>query len=210
LVLDLRGFTRANSVHPAVLLADCLLDCGPIGRIRTAQGETTYKAAPDALFPGWPIAVLVDQSTSGTAEWLAAALQDNHRAIIVGLPTAGAYFGREDVGVHSTIPVGDGAWWLTLTTGRFERGDGRPLSRPSGAPAERSLETVMLQGSGPVKSEFGVNPDHLAGQRILPLGGRFPLQRMPQNPEQTTTSGDSLVKARQLLRDALKKPDRSV
>ena len=28
--------------------------------------------------------------TSGTAEWLAAALQDNHRAIIVGTPTFSA------------------------------------------------------------------------------------------------------------------------
>ena len=73
--------SRTNPVHPAVLLADCLLDHGPIGRVRTARGETTYQADSDALFRGWPIAVLVDANTSGTAEWLAAALQDNHRAI---------------------------------------------------------------------------------------------------------------------------------
>ena len=77
-------------MHSAVLLADSLLERGAIGRVRTARGETTYQADADALFRGWPIAVLVDQNTSGTAEWLAAALQDNHRAVIVGSPTAGA------------------------------------------------------------------------------------------------------------------------
>ena len=82
LVLDLRGIrSGGNAVHPAVLLADSLLERGAIGRVRTARGETTYQADADALFRGWPIAVLVDQDTSGTAEWLAAALQDNHRAV---------------------------------------------------------------------------------------------------------------------------------
>ncbi len=88
-VLDLRGL-GGSSVHSAVLLADCLLDSGPIGRVWTPEREHTYQAEPDALFRGWPLAVLVDQATWGTAEWLAAALQDNHRAIVVGLPTASA------------------------------------------------------------------------------------------------------------------------
>ena len=52
-----------RSVHPAVLLADSLLDHGSIGRVRTARGETTYQADSDALFRGWPMAVLVDEST---------------------------------------------------------------------------------------------------------------------------------------------------
>ncbi len=91
LVLDLRGIRSGGSgVHPTVLLADSLLERGAIGRVRTARGETTYQADADALFRGWPIAVLADQDTSGTAEWLVAALQDNHRAVIVGSPTAGA------------------------------------------------------------------------------------------------------------------------
>ena len=54
----------------------------------------TYEATPDALFRGWPIAVLVDRETTCGAEWLAAALQDNHRATIVGTPTASAFPAR--------------------------------------------------------------------------------------------------------------------
>ncbi|HZW30692.1 MAG TPA: S41 family peptidase, partial [Isosphaeraceae bacterium] len=126
LVLDLRGL-RGDSLHPAVLLADRLLDRGPIGRVRTARGETTYQADPDALFRGWPMAVLIDLATSGTAEWLAATLQDNHRAILIGEPTRSAIAPSSGALVRSTIPVGDGAWSITLATGQLERGDGRPL-----------------------------------------------------------------------------------
>ena len=88
LIIDLR-VRPASGVHPAVLLADCLLEQGPIGRVRTSRGETNYQADSDALFRGWPIAVLVNMNTSGSAEWLAAALQDNHRATIIGTPTRG-------------------------------------------------------------------------------------------------------------------------
>ena len=77
--------------------------------------------------------MLVDQTTSGTAEWIAAALQDNHRAIIVGHRPSVP--GRDDWGrsagaldVKSRVPVGDGSWSIELVTGYLERGDGRRLS----------------------------------------------------------------------------------
>ena len=171
LVLDLRGSGSGGSetaVHPAVLLADCLLDHGTIGRVRTARGETTYQADPDALFRGWPIAVLVDQNTAGAAEWLAAALQDNHRAVVVGSPSRGAHQTRpagglpmETVGmvpfeyeatVRSTVPVGDGPWSIGIVTGYLERGDGRPLADVAGA--------ILGASSSIEKPKAGVQPDH--------------------------------------------------
>jgi carboxyl-terminal processing protease len=131
LVLDLRVLRLSGSpVHPTVLLADSLLDHGAIGRVRTVEREMTYEADSDALFRGWPIAVLVDGVTSGTAEWLAAALQDNHRAILVGSPTAGAS-GRSTADVRSIVTVGDGTWSINLVTGYLLRGDGHPLSEVS-------------------------------------------------------------------------------
>jgi carboxyl-terminal processing protease len=165
LVLDLRGLgSGGTAVHPAVLLADSLLERGPIGRVRTTRGETTYQADADALFRGWPIAVLVDQTTSGTAEWLAAALQDNHRAVVVGSPTMGAHWvvtgggpmehagPRTDAIVNSTIPVGDGHWSVSLTTGYLERGDGRPLVDHVGA--------LLGDPSGRERTGGGIQPDH--------------------------------------------------
>ena len=80
LILDLRGLSQTG-LHPTVLLADSLLDGGTIGRVRTAASVEVYEAEPDSLFRGWPLAVLVDDSTSGAAAWLCAGLQDNHRAV---------------------------------------------------------------------------------------------------------------------------------
>jgi carboxyl-terminal processing protease len=121
IILDLRGI-GGTSVHTAVLLADTLLPVGVIGRVRTAEREVTYQADADALFRGLPIAVLVDQFTAGTAEWIAAALQDNHRATIVGSPTFSAMVAtqrgisrRSDV--KSRVSVGDGFWSIELMTG---------------------------------------------------------------------------------------------
>jgi carboxyl-terminal processing protease len=129
LVLDLRGL-RSENLHAIVMVADALLRDGCIGRIRTAHGETKYQADSDVLFQDWPMVALVDGSTAGTAEWLAAALQDNHRAILVGAPTSSAQ-GMPGGGVKSAVPVGDGAWSIVLMTGRLERGNGRPLETPA-------------------------------------------------------------------------------
>ena len=89
IVLDLRGLW-STSVHCALLMADSLLDHGPIGRVRTSHGETVYQADGDAIFRRRPVVVLVDGNTSGAPEWLAAAIQDNKRGTVVGAPTASA------------------------------------------------------------------------------------------------------------------------
>src|SRR5262249_20554509 len=58
-LLDLRGCGGADP-HAAVLVADGLLDEGPIGRVRTTHGVREHRSDADCLFRGWPMAVLVD------------------------------------------------------------------------------------------------------------------------------------------------------
>ncbi len=136
IVIDLRG-VHATSIHPAVLVADALLDHGTIGRVWTAQREVTYEADSDALFRGWPMEVLVDQHTSGTAAWLAAALEDNQRATLVGRDTSAGVKTVNAV-VRSTVPVADGPWAIALVTGYLERGNGQMLTRTA-----RSVPEVL-------------------------------------------------------------------
>jgi len=166
LVLDLRGLSTDN-LHPTVLVADSLLDNGCIGRIETAHGETKYQADSDALLRDWPLVVLIDPLTRGTAEWLAAALQDNHRAVLVGMPSSSA-LGVPGAVVQSSISVGDGAWSMMLTTGRLERGDGRPLGiegtsepvrnrnramkAPNAGEAERDIQQFAARAFSPTES----------------------------------------------------------
>jgi C-terminal peptidase prc len=164
-ILDLRGLRSSGSFyHSTVLLADSLLDHGPIGRVRTVEREMSFEADSDALLQGWPVAVLIDGTTSGTAEWLAAALQDNHRAVLVGSPAAGA-LGRPDADVRSTVAVGAGLYFINVVTGYLERGDGRLLGRaPSSAISFDPSEARLLRG-GAAKTNGGVKPDHTVGMK---------------------------------------------
>jgi C-terminal processing protease CtpA/Prc len=86
LVLDLRySGGQANGPELAELVADALLDGGVMWRLRDAHGVKEVRADAECLFRGWPLAVLVSTDTFGLGpSALTAALQDNHRAILVG------------------------------------------------------------------------------------------------------------------------------
>ena len=155
IILDLRG--RSNSsAHTALLLADSLLDHGTIGRVRTGQGETVYRADSDAIFREWPMAVLVDEFTTGAAEWLAAAIQDNQRGIVIGSPTSSARVNPGYAFVTTLVRVGNSDWAVSLATGILERGDGRPISA-----FDRSMPTVIRE---PMSKTTGVHPNHVVAQ----------------------------------------------
>jgi carboxyl-terminal processing protease len=154
-VLDLRQPTLGRGVeelHPAVLLADELMDSGTIGRVRLAAREVTYRAEPGAVFRDWPMIVLVDRGTAAHAEWLAAALKDNGRATLVGVTTAG--LGAS----HSTVPLGDGSRTMNLATGLLERADGRPIGYLSPANLDSSRFQVPRFLAEP-ETRHGVAPD---------------------------------------------------
>jgi carboxyl-terminal processing protease len=180
-VIDLRG-VGGTSIHPAVMVADALLASGVIGRMQTAEREVTFQADSDALFRSLPIAVLVDQFTSGTAEWVAASLQDNHRAAIVGRPTfeatiatQGQISRRSDVSTR--VSLGDGSGAIELTTGRLERGDGRRLSRDEGVAKPSDPDSTRKEVT------TGVKPDHAIGQSGA-RARRFSPPRSSRAPDQ--------------------------
>ncbi len=202
IVLDLRS-VGGTAVHPAVMLANTLLAGGMIGRMQTAEREVTFQADSDALFRLLPIAVLVDQFTFGTAEWIAAALQDNHRATIVGRPTFGALVAtqggldqRSDI--RSRVPLGDGSGAIDLTTGLLERGDGRRLN------SDKSAARPIGRGSSPKEVTTGVMPDHIVGNARVGARGTAP-PRPGRGPNQKldTANDDVLDDAVRLLRQSL-------
>jgi carboxyl-terminal processing protease len=185
IVVDLRG-VWSTSVHTALLIADSLLEHGSIGRVRTSHGETTYHADADALFREWPMAVLVDRNTSGASEWLAAALQDNNRAAVIGAPTLSASINPGNAVVKTSLPLTGGEWSLSLATGVLERANGTPLSL-----FDRSMPTMIR---GAQAKAAGVHPDHLVNENSA---GRAP--RVPTSPDRVEK------KAVELLEQSLKK-----
>jgi carboxyl-terminal processing protease len=209
LVLDLRNL-GGTSLHEAVLLADCLLAGGTIGRVQTARREVTYQADADALFRSSPIVALIDQTTSGTAEWLAAALQDNHRATLVGAPTWNALPTiRPDAAnwanVRSMVSIGDGSWSVELATGRLERGDGRPISDESRIIAASEWFSRERQPD-PGKLTSGVKPDHAVGDNAAGATNRMPREARPMRDQVPDPSKDEVIRAAvRLLQQSLQR-----
>lgn len=152
LVVDFRS-THDTDLHHALLLADALLDGGIIGRLRTKERVQEFRADRERLFRGMPLALLVDQTTSGSGEWIAAALQDSHAAIIIGEPTAGYSF------VPSFIPVPGENEFLELPTGVFERPNGRPFQRlinPDGSASGGIVPDRITQSAAQEEENLGV------------------------------------------------------
>ncbi len=120
LVLDLRQ-NGGGLVEEAQLVASIFI---PSGVIVTTRGRTqptvTLRAVGGAISPKVPLVVLVDRGTASASEIVTGALQDDHRALVVGTHT----FGK---GVFQEVrPLSNGGA-LDITVGQYYTPNGRNL-----------------------------------------------------------------------------------
>jgi carboxyl-terminal processing protease len=89
LILDLR-FNGGGSLQEAVALAGIFIDAGPIGitKNKTGLAQTVKDINRGTVYDG-PLMVMVNSFSASASEFVAAALQDYRRAIIVGATTYG-------------------------------------------------------------------------------------------------------------------------
>ena len=121
LVLDLRN-NPGGLLDQAVEVTSLFIDEGAvvstIGRNRD-QKDVKY-ARKGLAFKEFPLAVLVNSSTASAAEIVAGALQDHHRAIVMGQAT----FGKGSVQTVIPLPPDMG---LKLTIARYYTPSGRSI-----------------------------------------------------------------------------------
>ncbi len=124
LVLDLR-FNPGGLLTGAVDIAKLFLPDGEM--IVYTQGRKEeyyqeYKTSGMPLYPDLPMAVLINQGSASASEIVSGALQDNHRAIIVGQRS----FGKASV--QQVMPLSGGAG-LRLTIAKYYTPSGRLIQR---------------------------------------------------------------------------------
>jgi carboxyl-terminal processing protease len=137
LVFDLRR-NPGGLLDQAVGVADLFLDGGEVvsQRGRDPRSIERYNAKPGVKLGGLPVVVLIDSGTASAAEIVAGALQDRHRAEIVGLTS----FGKGSV--QTVIPIRgglDGA--VKITTARYYTPSGRSIQRTGIQPDLEVAET---------------------------------------------------------------------
>jgi carboxyl-terminal processing protease len=134
IVFDLRD-NGGGLVAEAQLIASVFIEHGVIvttrGRVQPTQ---TLYAVGGAISPSIPMVVLVDSNTASSSEIVTAALQDHHRATVVGTHTFGKGVFQEE------MPLSNGGA-LDITVGEYYTPDGRNL------------------GGGGIKQGAGVEPE---------------------------------------------------
>jgi carboxyl-terminal processing protease len=129
LILDLRN-DPGGLLDAAVEVAGDFIDGGVVvtTRGRNGQDDHVYRApATGDLLRGTPIVVLINSASASASEIVAGALQDHHRATVMGTRS----FGKGSV--QTIIPMeGQGA--LRLTTSLYYTPSGRSIQGQGIAP----------------------------------------------------------------------------
>jgi carboxyl-terminal processing protease len=163
LLLDMRN-NPGGLVDEAEGVADELMSSGVIYSTRhRGQVVDEPHAHPGGAFASLPIVVLVNEYTASSAELVAGALQDSHRATVVGAQT----FGKGSVQTIFDLPGGAG---MRLTTMRYYTPSGRSIQ------AEGIKPDLLIQSSQPAP------PGQIVRERDL--DGHLPAEG-PLSPRST-------------------------
>jgi len=144
LILDLRN-NPGGVLTGAVGVSDAFLEKGLIvyteGRVQ--DSKLRYNASPGDVINNIPMIVLVNGGSASASEIVAGALQDHHRALIVGTET----FGKGSV--QTILPLKSDAA-IKLTTARYFTPSGRSIQAEGIEPdiKIKSLEVTTVESNG--------------------------------------------------------------
>jgi carboxyl-terminal processing protease len=165
LVLDVRS-NGGGLLYAARDVCDMFLSQGTIvsTRVRGGEMEESFSANPGTLVdPSIPMAVLIDGNSASASEIVAACLQDQGRALVVGTRS----FGKGTV--QEIMPLEYGRSALRLTVARYYRPNNENIHRAADATEE---------------DEWGVKPDEgfvipLNREQLMNLSERWQAASFP-------------------------------
>ncbi len=144
-IIDLRN-NPGGLLREAISVSDTMLDRGEIvsTRGRNDDDSSRFSARRGDMARGLPIVVMINGGSASASEIVAGALQDHHRAVIMGTQS----FGKGSV--QSIMPLGnDGA--LRMTTARYYTPSGRSIQAKGITPdiyAEQELPDELKGREG--------------------------------------------------------------
>jgi carboxyl-terminal processing protease len=222
-VLDLRN-NPGGLLDQAISICDAFMDKGEIVSVKARKAEDIqrWNAKPGDVANGLPIVVLVNGGSASASEIVAGALQDQHRAIILGTRT----FGKGSV---QTIMQVTGGGAIRLTTALYYTPSGRSIQKEGIKPdievEQAKVETIQqrmsfreadLRGSianpnqklpeGPKPSDAAKPGDKkddkpTAGQPpAAPSVPAAPTQTDPDEPPKDSVADYQLLRALDLIR----------
>ncbi len=187
LVLDLRN-NPGGLLNQAVEVADQWLRDGLVvytqGRDETQRTE--YAATNGSMTADYPIVVLVNEGSASASEIVAGALQDHHRAIVLGVPT----FGKGSV--QTVYPL-DGGAGLRLTTALYYTPAGRSIQEVGITPDLEVKQSDDAELGFPRRRRVREKDldGHFTQQEATGLSeGAGPTERIPESEPALPADGD--------------------
>ncbi len=155
IVLDLRGVS-AGTLDEAVAVANLFIKEGSLAQVIGREGKVleSRSAKADSFVFGGPLAVLIDGSSAGPAEVVAAAVLESKRGEVVGEKSFGAGTEQE----LFQMKRGDG---LLLTVRKWASAAGKPFLGTDRASTgvKPSVEVKGADGGVDVESLIGDDED---------------------------------------------------
>ncbi len=162
-VIDVRN-NPGGLLDQAVKVSDLFLEKGEIVSTRSRNEEDTikYSATAGDIAKGLPIVVMINEGSASASEITAGALQDHHRAVILGQKS----FGKGSV--QTVMPLRNHAA-MRLTTARYYTPSGRSIQAKGIEPdievKQAKLEEIKSYGlnlseadlKGALKNEQATN-----------------------------------------------------
>ncbi|MFM7436053.1 MAG: S41 family peptidase [Vulcanococcus sp.] len=145
-VLDLRS-NPGGLLMASIAIARQWLDEGVIVSTKTRDGIQDIKRANGRALTQRPLVVLVNEGSASASEILSGALQDNHRAVVVGEKTFGKGL------VQSVRSLSDGSG-MTVTIAKYLTPNGRDIHKHGIDPDVRArlsateAQTLRLEDLG--------------------------------------------------------------
>jgi len=140
IVLDLRN-NPGGLLDQAVTVSNDFLDQGEIVSIRgrRSQDNRRFEAQPNRdLARGLPLVVLINGGSASASEIVAGALQDHHRAVLLGTRS----FGKGSV--QTVLPVKESGGAIRLTTALYFTPSGRSI-QATGIEPDVAVEQAKVE-----------------------------------------------------------------
>jgi carboxyl-terminal processing protease len=170
-IVDLRD-NPGGLLDQAISVSDIFLNQGEIVSTRalraSADDGQRYNAKRGDVADGKPMAVLINGGSASASEIVAGALQDHHRAVLVGNTTFGKGL------VQTMIPLGEFGG-MKLTTAGYFTPSGRSIDKVGIVPDVESWNERDRQIAAALK------------ERRQMTGTRATEEDKPQTPQQNVT-----------------------
>jgi len=154
-VLDLRN-NPGGLLNQAVEVSDMFLEKGNIVSTKSRAGKSlTFDARSGDALHGLPLIVLINNGSASASEIVSGALQDHHRAVLVGTKS----FGKGSV--QSVVPLGDGTA-IKVTTALYYTPSGRSI-QATGIDPDIEVEQLVVKSEKANSGKFSVSERDLKG-----------------------------------------------